>query len=277
MREILESDELCYAMEVHNGISAKIAERAGFKLLWASGLTLSASCGHRDCNELSWSQVCDQLEYMAAATDLPILMDGDTGYGNFNQVRLLAKKLERYGIAGLCMEDKIFPKTNSFLPYGQKLAPIEEFAGKIKAAKDVSSLVVVARTEAFIAGLGLEEAVNRAYAYEAAGADAILVHSKRKTAVEIEAFCSRWEGSCPLIVVPTTYMDTPRVHFEQMGISVVIWANQLLRASIRAMEKTCQALLDGGVLDIASVDEIFSLVDEKELVEAEKLYCCPRL
>jgi phosphoenolpyruvate phosphomutase len=200
LKQLLQSKEVTYALEAHHAASALLAEQAGFPVLWASGLTLSAAQGHRDCNELSWTNLCDQFEYMADATKVPILVDGDTGFGNFNNVRMLVKKLDKYGIAGVCLEDKIFPKTNSFLPYNQILAPIEEFVGKIQAAKDSQTtphFCVVARTEAFIAGLGLEEALKRADAYEKAGADAILVHSKKSTIEEIEAFCKSWKGSAP--------------------------------------------------------------------------------
>ncbi|CAG1771608.1 partial Phosphonopyruvate hydrolase, partial [uncultured bacterium] len=114
-RKMIESSQLEFIMEAHSGISAKIVEEAGFKGIWASGLSISAALGHRDNNELSWTQVLDVCEYMADATTIPILLDGDTGFGNFNSFRLLVNKLEQRGIAGVCIEDKIFPKTNSFI------------------------------------------------------------------------------------------------------------------------------------------------------------------
>ena len=108
------SDELEFLLEAHNGISAKIGEEAGFKGLWAGGLCMSAQYGVRDSNEASWTQVLEMLEFMADATSVPILLDGDTGYGNFNNVRRLVGKLEQRGIAAVCIEDKLYPKTNSF-------------------------------------------------------------------------------------------------------------------------------------------------------------------
>ena len=111
LSKLLQSSEVSYAMDAHNGISAKIVEEAGFPLIWASGLTISSSLGHRDCNEISWTNICDQVEYMADATSIPILVDGDTGFGNFNNVRQLVIKLCKYGIAGVCIEDKIFPQS----------------------------------------------------------------------------------------------------------------------------------------------------------------------
>jgi len=204
LKNLLLSPELEFIMEAHNGLSAKIAEEAGFKGIWGSGLSISASLGVRDNNEASWTQVLEVVEYMSDATKIPILLDGDTGYGNFNNMRRLVKKLEQRNIAGVCIEDKLFPKTNSFIR-GEKqpLADIEEFAGKIKAGKDMQTdddFCIVARVEALIAGWGLAEALKRAEAYRQAGADAILIHSKISKADEILAFMREWAGRSPLKV-----------------------------------------------------------------------------
>src|SRR5262245_18417595 len=164
LRQMLTSNELEFLMEAHNGLSASIVREAGFKAIWGSGLTISAQFGVRDNNEASWTQVVDQLEFMADAIDLPILLDGDTGYGNFNNVRRLVRKLEQRGIAGVCIEDKVFPKTNSFINGDrQPLADVEEFCGKIKAVKDAQcdpDFCLVARLEAFIAGWALDEVLR---------------------------------------------------------------------------------------------------------------------
>ena len=137
LRRMLVSDQLEFLMEAHNGLSARIVHEAGFRAIWASGLAISAQFGVRDNNEASWTQVVDMLEFMADASGLPILLDGDTGYGNFNNVRRLVRKLEQRGIAGVCIEDKQFPKTNSFIDgERQPLADVDEFCGKIKAGKD---------------------------------------------------------------------------------------------------------------------------------------------
>lgn len=103
---MLKSKKLEFIMEAHNGLSAKIVQEAGFKGIWASGLSISAALGVRDNNEASWTQVLEVIEFMSENTDIPILLDGDTGYGNFNNARRLIKKLEQRGIAGVCMEDK---------------------------------------------------------------------------------------------------------------------------------------------------------------------------
>src|SRR5262245_23786472 len=140
LRRILTRPGLDYLLEAHNGLSAKVVEEAGFPAIWASGLSISASLGLRDSNEASWTQVLDVLEYMADSARIPILVDGDTGYGNFNNTRRLVQKLEQHGLAGVCIEDKLFPKTNSFLNgLRQPLADVQEFCGRIRAAKDAQN------------------------------------------------------------------------------------------------------------------------------------------
>src|SRR5512145_2609630 len=121
MKNLLTSKGLSFLCEAHNGLSAKIVEETGFKGIWASGLSISAALGVRDNNEASWTQVLDVVEFMSDATAIPILLDGDTGYGNFNNARRLVRKLEQRNIAGVCLEDKLFPKTNSFIS-GEKQA-----------------------------------------------------------------------------------------------------------------------------------------------------------
>ena len=134
-REMLTSPETSFIMEAHNGLSAKIVEETGSEGVWASGLSVSTALGVRDSNEASWTQVLEVLEFMADATTVPILVDADTGYGNFNNFRRLVHKLIKRDIAAVCIEDKLFPKTNSFLGENQPLADIDEFCGKIKAVR----------------------------------------------------------------------------------------------------------------------------------------------
>ncbi len=281
LKHMLQSKELEFIMEAHNGLSAKIVQEAGFKGIWASGLTISASLGVRDNNEASWTQVLDVIEFMSDATTIPILLDGDTGYGNFNNARRLVKKLEQRSIAGVCIEDKLFPKTNSFISgETQPLADIDEFCGKIKAMKDTQEdpdFVVVARVEAFIAGWGLDEAVRRAEAYRQAGADAILIHSKRSDFKEIASFMNEWGDRLPVVIVPTKYYSTPTDQFRKSGISLVIWANHNLRAAITAMQHTSKTIFETqtlmGVEDkIATVAEVFRLQGADELEAAEEKY-----
>ncbi|MFC9774398.1 phosphoenolpyruvate mutase [Paenibacillus chitinolyticus] len=280
-RDLIHSQKPEFIMEAHNGLSAKIVEEAGFKGIWASGLSISAAMGVRDNNEASWTQVLDVLEFMSDATSIPILLDGDTGYGNFNNARRLVKKLEQRHIAGVCIEDKQFPKTNSFINgQEQSLADIEEFSGKIKAMKDTQTdedFTVVARVEAFITGKGLKVALQRAEAYRKAGADAVFIHSKRSDVAEIEAFMKEWAGRLPVVIVPTKYYTTPTVRFQEMGISLVIWANHNLRASIQAMKHLSDRIYRDQSLvhvekDVAPLEEVFRLQGAEELEAAEQQY-----
>jgi phosphoenolpyruvate phosphomutase len=281
LRQMLHSADLEFLMEAHNGLSARIVREAGFKGIWASGLTISAQFGVRDNNEASWTQVVDMLEFMADASDLPILLDGDTGYGNFNNMRRLVRKLEQRGIAGVCIEDKQFPKTNSFLNgERQPLADIEEFVGKIAAGKDTqqdANFSIVARVEALIAGWGMDEALRRAEAYRLAGADAILIHSKLSKPDEIVTFAKEWARRSPLVIVPTRYYSTPTEVFRQAGISTVIWANHLVRAAASAMQSVAKEIFESQTLvnvedRIVSVNEIFRLQDADEYSAAERIY-----
>ncbi len=280
-KAMLDSGELEFILEAHNGLSAKIVEESGFKGIWGSGLSISAAMGVRDNNEASWTQVLEVLEFMADNTQVPILLDGDTGYGNFNNMRRLVTKLEQRGVAAVCIEDKIFPKTNSFIKgESQPLADVDEFCGKIKAGKDAQSdddFCIVARTESFIAGWGLEEALKRASAYHEAGADAILCHSKISKPTDVVAFMREWGDRCPVVIVPTMYYSTPTSLFEDLGVSMVIWANHVLRSSIGAMQQTAKHILEHRSLlhiedRIPPVKEIFRLQGMAEYKEWEKAY-----
>jgi phosphoenolpyruvate phosphomutase len=284
-RRMLLSPQLEFIMEAHNGLSAKIVEETGFKGIWASGLTISSALGVRDSNEASWTQVMEVLEFMADATRVPIMLDGDTGYGNFNNFRRLVRKLEQRGVAAVCIEDKLFPKTNSFLGANQPLADIDEFCGKIKAGKDSQNdenFSVVARIEALISGWGMDEALRRAEAYHAAGADAVLIHSKKAVGDEILAFGREWANRCPVIIVPTTYATTtPTDRFRDVDISMIIWANHNLRAAINAIRDTSRRIFEEECLNnvegvVASLGDVFGLAGNKELAEAEDRYLANR-
>ena len=281
LRALLHAGAPVPVLDAYDALSARIVESAGYSAIWASGLGISASYGLRDNNEASWTQILDSLELMAEATDVPILVDGDSGFGNFNNVRRFVKKIGQRGLAGVCIEDKAYPKANSFAERTHELCPAGEFCGKIRAAKDSQpddDFVVVARTEALIAGHGLDAALARAEAYRHAGADAILVHSKAATADEVAAFAARWDGRAPLVVVPTTYADTPAETFQRMGVSLVIWANFTLRAAIQGIENACAAQrANGGAPEpgdarYAPLQRVFELTNEPELRAAEQHY-----
>ncbi|VFM96379.1 MAG: phosphoenolpyruvate mutase [Candidatus Kentron sp. G] len=193
----------------------------------------------------------------------------------------LVRKLEQRGIAAVCIEDKRFPKTNSFIGgKTQPLADMDEFCGKIKAGKDArydDDFAIVARVEAFIAGWGLPEALRRAEAYHLAGADAILIHSTLSVPDEVLAFKKAWGERCPVLIVPTKYYATPTELFREYGFSMLIWANQILRSGMDAMQRTARQLYrDGNLLSvedrISPVSEIFRLQGADALQDAERRY-----
>jgi phosphoenolpyruvate phosphomutase len=280
MDELLSSSNTEFLMECHSGLSAIIAERAGFKGLWASGLSISAMHGYRDNNELSWSHVLNTIDFITDSVQIPLLVDGDTGYGDFNNVNKFVKRLVKVGAAGICLEDKLFPKSNSFAEIDNSLIDKNVFAGKICAAKDGANsddFTVVARCESFISGLDLNDALTRCELYRRAGADAILIHSKMNTAIEVLSFAKEWGNRCPLIIVPTTYASTNTEVFQQNKISMVIWANHLLRASVKSMQNVAEKIYANSSVscienEIASINDIFEIQNMNELYEMTEKY-----
>jgi len=280
LRGQLAGPEPCQLMGAHDGLSARIAVDEGFEALWASGLCIAAALGVRDCDEMSWTELLHVVAVIVNAADVPVLVDGNSGYGNFNTARRFAKRTEQIGAAGVCFEDKHFPKMNSFYGDDHALVPVHEACGRIAACKDGQNdpaFVVVARTEALVAQRPLEEALERAYAYVEAGADAIFVHSRRSTSAEIEAFTARWDSPAPIIVSPTTYHTTSAGELHRMGVAGVIWANHGLRAAFRAMRSTYQQVHAAGSIagldgNVASLDELFELLEYDALAEDAKRY-----
>jgi phosphoenolpyruvate phosphomutase len=287
LKEKLSSDRLITLMSAHNPLSARLAEEAGFDGIWASGFELSAAYGVPDASLLSFTQHLDMTRAIVEQTAIPMVADIDTGYGNAINVGHVVAAYAKAGSAAVVMEDKLFPKDTSLLAGGrQELVRIEEFQGKIEAAREAGrgtekqpyDLLVIARTEALIADLGLDEALKRGMAYAEAGADLLLVHSKRKTPDEIVAFTERWQGPIPLTIVPTAYPDLTEDKVRALGkIRIVIYANHAIRAAVGAMRQVfAQIRRDGGIhnvdKEIASVEDIFDLQRVPAMKAAEKKY-----
>lgn len=279
-KSMLAARELAVLMEAHDGLSAKVVEAEGFEGIWASGFSISTAMGLRDSNEASSTQILGALEFMSDATSIPIVLDGDTGYGNFNNARRLVKRLCQMGVASVCLEDKLFPKLNSFVDGCHPLADLDEFCGKLKACKDSQTdddFCLIARVEALIAGQGLSEALRRAEAYRRAGADAIFIHSKKPVADEVLAFAVEWDNHIPLVISPTTYYSTPLNVFRQASISVMIWANHNIRAAMTMMQRICRELQQRNNIsqvedEIVSLQEVFEFMGYPELVSADQRY-----
>jgi phosphonopyruvate hydrolase len=211
---------------------------------------------------------------------VPVVADLDTGYGNAINVLHVVRLYAAAGAAAVVIEDKMFPKDTSLLAGGrQELVRAEEFQGKIEAAKAASGgMLVIARTEALIADLGLDEALRRGAAYAEAGADLLLVHSRRKTPDEIAAFTEAWPGTIPLVLVPTAYPDLTEARIEALGkIAIVIYANHAVRAAVAAMRRIfAEIRRDRGIhlvdKKIASVEDIFDLQRVAAMKADEKKY-----
>jgi len=280
LRNFFSSHKLIRVMGAHNALSAKLLEKSGFDAVWASGLEISTSYALPDANILTMTDFFNVASSMNEAVNIPVIADCDTGYGNSNNVIYLVKKYEAAEIAAVCIEDKLFPKVNSFIPGRQELASIAEFVGKILAAKNAQNdpdFLVIARVEALIAGWGMEETLKRAHAYVDAGADAILIHSKSQTPGEIYEFVDKWNNRAPLVVVPTKYYNVTAEELQEKRISMVIYANHGIRASIRAMSEVFSSVYDSGNTaamedKIATLDEVFELQGMPQMKELELKY-----
>jgi phosphonopyruvate hydrolase len=274
--------KLLQAMATHSPLSAKLAEEAGFDALWASGFELSALYGLADVSLLSMTQHLDMVRAIAGRVELPIIADLDTGYGNAVNVAHVVREYERAGAAAVVIEDKTFPKVTSLAREGrQELVRVEEFQGKLGAALDArssSDLLIIARTEALIADLGQDEALKRARAYEEAGADLILVHSKQKTPDEIERFIEAWDGARPLALVPTAYPELTLERMRVLGkIGIAIWGNHAIRPAVTAMQQAfARIIADGGIHNannaMVPVDEIFRLQEMGNIRDIEQRF-----
>ncbi|MGA8078205.1 MAG: phosphonopyruvate hydrolase [Xanthobacteraceae bacterium] len=267
------------AMAAHNPLTAKLAANAGFDAIWGSGFELSASFAVPDANILSMNTHLDMMRAIGAAQDAPVIADLDTGFGNAVNVAYVVPQYAAAGVAAVVLEDKTFPKDSSLRIGGrQELVPVEEFQGKIAAAKVTDGVLVIARTEALIAGTGQDEALRRGTAYAEAGADAILIHSKQKTPDEIVAFCKAWPGHVPLVLVPTAYPQLSFADIAALGkVGLVICGNHAIRAAVAAMQNTFRRILaEGGIAgvekDIATVADVFALQGDARMRDLEKAF-----
>lgn len=274
LKELIDSKPIVKICGAYDAMSAKLVENAGFDAIWAGSFAISAINAVPDASILTMTEFFDAATKMVNACKIPIIADCDTGYGGPNNVRHLVKKYENAGIAGISIEDKIFPKQNSLLENGtHQILPEKEFVGKIIAAceaKQNKEFMIIARVEALIAGLGMDEAIRRARAYEKAGADAILIHSKKKSPEEVFEFVDSWKGKIPIVVVPTNYNSVKIEELIQHKIKMSIYANQTLRASHASITKILDKMVKAESMeeidkDISSMEEIFKLQEMYDL------------
>ncbi|MFI1647753.1 isocitrate lyase/phosphoenolpyruvate mutase family protein [Streptomyces avidinii] len=283
LREMFDRPGTVRIIGAHNPLGARLAERAGFDGVWSSGLEVSASQGVPDTDILTMSELLATAGSLAAAVEVPVVADCDAGYGNAHNVMNMIRRYEAAGIAGVSIEDKRFPKVNSFIPGRQELAPIAEFCGKLRAAKAAQTtpdLMVIARIEALIAGWGMDEALRRGEAYAAAGADAVLIHAKGSSPEPVLRFLERWTLPTPVVVVPTTYHTITATELSEAGAKMVIYANHGLRAGIAAVTDTFETILRDdrttGIEDrIAPLATVFELQGMSLQKQHEAAYITP--
>lgn len=280
LREALKRPGALKVVGAHDALSARLIERAGFDGIWASGFAISASL--KCIPDASFITSSEQLEVernIVDAVGIPVIADCDTGYGNALNVMRTVNDRERAGVAAICIEDNVYPKRCSFYAgVRRELIPIEEHCGKIKAAKAAQifpEFMIIARTEALIAGWGQDEALKRAQAYADAGADAVLIHSKSKTFDELRAVYQAWPGTVPLVVVPTIFDQTSAADMERAGAKIIIYANQPVRAAMRAMKETLDRIKTdtrpGAANDrIVTLPEVYDLVGVPQMEQDER-------
>ena len=279
LRKDLESKSILKVGGAFDAMSAKLVEINGFDAIWAGSFAISATHALPDASILTMTEFFDVASSMSSTCKIPIIADCDTGYGGPSNVHHMVRKYENAGISSICIEDKTFPKQNSLLENGKNdLLSQKEFVAKILAAKEArndKNLIIIARVEALISGAGMNEALKRATAYENAGADAILIHSKQNTPDEIFEFVDSWKGSAPIVVVPTTYDSVKISELESHKIKMVIYANQTLRVAHMAMTRLLKELIKADHISdvkdkMSSMQDIFNLQEMYDIKNKEK-------
>ncbi|MGY5142951.1 MAG: isocitrate lyase/phosphoenolpyruvate mutase family protein [Candidatus Nitrosopumilus sp. bin_32a] len=274
----LNKNKIIRVAGAFDAMSAKLVELNNFDAVWAGSFAISATHALPDASILTMTEFLSAASSMADACSIPIIADCDTGFGGPSNVSHMVKKYENAGIAAISIEDKIFPKQNSLLQNGkQELLSERDFVAKIIAAKNAKknkNFMIIARIEALIVGLGVDEAIKRANAYQKAGADAILIHSKKNTPDEIFEFCDSWNGNIPIIAIPTSYPDVTLTELQKHNIGIVIYANQSLRAAHWAMADHLKKLSTAEKLSdvktqMTTMDEIFHLQEMYEIKKQE--------
>ena len=279
LRRKLESNSIVKVGGAFDAMSAKLVENAGFDAVWAGSFAISATHALPDASILTMTEFFGVASNMSDACSIPIIADCDTGYGGPSNVSYLVKKYENAGISSICIEDKIFPKQNSLLKGGNnELLSEKEFVAKILAANEAKKdkdFLIIARVEALISELGMNEAIKRADAYEKAGADAILIHSKQKEPDEIFEFADTWKGNLPIVAIPTTYDNVRISDLHNHKIKMAIYANQTLRTSHAAMLRLLKEMKDAERISdvkepMSTMNEIFELQEMYDIKNKEK-------
>jgi phosphoenolpyruvate phosphomutase len=278
LQKKLKKNQIVKVAGAFDAMSAKLVELSEFDAVWAGSFAISATHALPDASILTMTEFLSVASNMVNACSIPIIADCDTGFGGPSNVSHMVKKYESAGVAAVSIEDKIFPKQNSLLENGkQELLSEKDFVAKIIAAKNAKvneDFMIIARVEALIAGHGVNEAKKRANAYEKAGADAILIHSKNKNPDEVFEFCDTWQGNIPIIAIPTSYPNVTLEQLQEHKIKMAIYANQSLRVAYWAMRDYLNKLSKAKSISevetkMTSMEEIFHLQEMYEIKKQE--------
>lgn len=283
LRQLLQLRPIVKALEVHSGITALIAEKTivqnkeeldQFDAMWISSLCDSTAKGKPDIELVDMSSRIRTIDDVMDVSTKPIILDGDTG-GLIEHFVYNVRTLERLGVSAIIIEDKTGLKKNSLFgnDVEQTQDSIAHFCEKIQAGKQAQlseDFMIIARIESLILEKGIADALQRAYAYVAAGADGIMIHSRQKTPDEIFAFCDAFrqkDKNTPIVVVPTSYHSVLEEQLAAHGINIVIYANQLTRSAFPAMQETAASILKHhrakeANAQLMSIKDIITLIDE---------------
>lgn len=283
LRRLLELRPVVKAIGAHSGLTGLIAEKTlierngefdQFDAMWVSSLCDSTDKGKPDIELVDMSSRLRTIDDIMEVTTKPIILDGDTG-GLTEHFVYNIRTLERMGVSAVIIEDKTGLKKNSLFgtEVRQTQDSIENFSAKIAAGKKAQlteDFMIIARIESLILERGMEDALHRAFSFRDAGADGIMIHSRKKEPTEIFEFCDRFrkeDRRTPIVVVPTSFNSVTEEEFEEHGVNIVIYANQLMRAAFPAMQSTAEEILrchraQEADARLMPFKEIITLIDE---------------
>ena len=286
LRRLITAKPIVRILESHSGLTGLIIENTKveqdgcvreFDGMWASSLTDSTSKGKPDIEAVDLTTRLHDLNDSLEVTTKPVIFDGDTG-GKVEHFPFTVRTLERMGISAVIIEDKVGLKQNSLFGTDavQTQDTIEGFCEKIragKAAQVTRDFMIIARVESLIAGKPVEDALERAFAYVAAGADGIMIHSRNKDGEDIHEFCTRFreqDSHTPIVVVPTTFNHITEDEFAEWGVNIVIYANHMLRSAYPAMVNCAKSILEHGRCKEASADYCMPIKEILTLIPGTK-------
>jgi phosphoenolpyruvate phosphomutase len=262
-------DRVQLGVGVHDALTARLAQRSGFDVAWLGSLEVSARYGVRDANVLTMTEMAAVTAEVRAACRLPIYVDADNGYGSDATAVRAARLIEAAGADAMCLEDNVFPKRNSLLlGVDRPLLEPDDFADRLAAVcKSRSRMAVIARTEALVAGLGIDAAVQRLHRYAETGVDALFVQVNQDSKDLLQPTLEQVRGLLPVVLAPTALPEVPAAQFGRWGASTVLFANLVLRTMVAALPPAMAAVRREGVLAAAGpaaagIDEALSLVDQ---------------